>query len=210
MAVGDVSKLVIKLRMSGQEMRPGLHFQSNVTLNDAASLINSWRSTCESSMRAVMSNEVEVTGYNVEDKVPGSAATFESPVDPPLPGTSVTTAIPAQNAAVTSLKTALKSQRARGRIYWPGLTEDGTAGGVLTAPYIAAWNTFIAAIEANYLGSSPVSGWRLVVYSPEQLTAPPPPPAFKPRPGTIVTPVTNVVLDPVVRSQRRRQLGRGQ
>lgn len=210
MAVGDVWKLVIHFTQFSQQIRPGLHFQSNVALATGQDLIDAWKSVAQTAMLAPMAADVSLTGYEAQDKVPGTAATIVENLVTPLPGAQVGAGLPPANGLVFSLKSALKSRRSRGRVYWPGLTEEATASGALIPGFVGGWDSFRAAIAANFVGASPVSGWRLVVYSPEDLTPPKAPPVFKPRPGTVITAVSTLTLDTVVRSQRRRQIGLGQ
>jgi hypothetical protein len=210
MPVGDVAKLIIRLTAQGSIYTPSLHFRQAVSQPGLSSLIGSWRGDVETAMRTCMSPQLSVIGYSAEDLVPGTAATEHEVLTPPLPGTAVGTGLPGQDAVLFSLKTGLKTARARGRVYWPGATEEQHDAGHLSTAGVAPWETFRGYILANYLGETPASGWTLVTYSPEQLDPPKPPPTFKPRPGRIVTTVNDVLVDTVIRSQRRRQVGVGQ
>lgn len=210
MAVDDVFKLIIGISLYGEEVRPGLHFQSRVELNTAADLVASWRSSSEAAMLAAMTNQLTLHSYMVEDKLPGVLATYTAQITPALPGLNLNPGVSPQDAVVFAMKSALKSKRARGRVYWPGATEIGTAGGELVAPDLALWQALATAMTTSYVGTTPPSGWRLVTFSPEDLTAPKAPPVFKPRPGVMITPVTVVLPDVTVRSQRRRQRRIGQ
>jgi hypothetical protein len=210
MAVGDVSKLIVRLSFQGNEFRPGMHFEHTLADQPLTSLISAWRGSVETEMLACMSAQCFVTGYEVQDKKPGTASSVEVIVTPPVAGTAIGDMLPPQDAIVFSFKSALKTRRARGRVYWPGASEDQHTGGVLTASGQLPWDTFRTAILADFVGTTPPSAFRLVTWSPEDLTPPPPPPAFKERPGEVVTPVSTITLDPTIRSQRRRQLGRGQ
>lgn len=210
MAVGDVFKLVTKFSLFGQQLRPGLHFQSNVALNTGSDLITTFHSSVTQVLISRLPADVLLHGFVAEDKVPGLAASVETTIVPPTPGALAEPALPPQDAVLFSFKSALKSQRSRGRVYWPGATEAGTASGQLTSTSQSLWNDWVNHLLTTYVGASPVSGWRLVTYSPEDLTPPKAPPVFKPRPGQVITPVSAIILDPVIRSQRRRQIGKGQ
>jgi len=209
MAVGDILKLVIHLRHNGNTYTPGMHFQVAEANQNQATLISSWRGTCESPMLNAMSGSVTLVSYDAIDVRPGLLATRKEELSPPANGFITGDMAPPQDCVLFTFQTGAKSSRARGRVYWPGLAESHQIAGLLEAGGSGAWTVLVTAITANYLGTTPVSGLRLVNFSPEALTAPPPPPAFKPRVGDMITPVTNVVLDTVVRSQRRRQVGVG-
>lgn len=210
MAAGDIYKLIPNFRFGGSEFRPGLHFEVVVGTSTLSGLIASWRGAVETAMLAGMSNVLQLVAYDAVDVRPGLLATRHEEITPPLAGAIVGEATPPQDAILFSLKTDSKSLRARGRVYWPGLPELSQESGNLLATAQTTWGALIAAITGQYVGTSPVSGFRLVNYSKEQLDPPKPPPVFKPRPGVIVTPVTNLVLDTIIRSQRRRQTGVGQ
>jgi hypothetical protein len=209
MAVGDILKLVIHLRHGDSTYTPGLHFQVAEGAQNQATLIASWRGAVESAMLNAMSGSVALVSYDAVDVKPGLLATRREELSPPLNGFITGDMAPPQDCVLFTFQTAAKSRRARGRVYWPGLAESHQIAGLLEAGGSAAWTALITSITANYLGTTPISGFRLVNFSPERLTAPPPPPTFKPRPGDVITSVTNIVLDTVVRSQRRRQVGVG-
>jgi hypothetical protein len=209
MAVGDIAKLEIQFTYGAQLIRPGLHFQVAEGNQVLSTLISSWRGSCETAMLAAMGSNIQLTGYDAVDVRPGLLATRHEEVAPPLTGATAGDLLPPQDAVLMSFKTDSKSPRARGRIYWPGMTETDSFNGGVDAPGVAKWDALIAAMTANYIGTTPVSGWRLVNFSGEQLKAPKPPPVFVPREGDVITPVNNIVLDTIIRSQRRRQIGVG-
>src|SRR4029450_2024192 len=189
MAVGDVAKLVFHFTLGGSQLRPGLHFQSTTALSTLQSLIDSWQATCQTQMLTAMSQAVQLVGYEAQDKVPGVAATLFEAVSPALPGLHGEDALPGQDAVGFGLKTSLKSRRARGRVYWAGAIDTAATGGTLAPAGLAEWQALATAMTTNYLGHTPSAAWHLCNFSPEQLTAPPPPPTFTPRPGHNIHPV---------------------
>lgn len=210
MAVGDVWKLTPIVTLFGQNIRTGFHFESNTATQGPLELVDHWHTGVAPVLVARQSVDCVLSGYRVEQKVPGTAASVETVVEPPLAGFLQEPALPPADAVVFSLKSALKSPRSRGRMYWVGATEPNSAAGQLTAPGLVQWQEVAAAIAAIFLGASPTSGWKLCVYSPEALVHADGTPVTPPRPGTIVTPVSAIIVDQILRTQRRRQIGHGQ
>jgi hypothetical protein len=209
MATNDVVKLIIGMNVFGQRMTPGLHFQYKTPAGTAGGLITAVRGTIEGTMLPAMSPDVTITDYTVEAKLPDTAASVEVAVVPPTAGTHVGAALPPQNAVVCSLHTGFKSRRRRGRFYAPGATEEGTASGRLIPGDLTLWLTWTGTMTNTYGQSGVSADYLLVVFSPEALTHPDGSPVTPPRPGNLISPVTSITVDDVIRSQRRRQIGRG-
>jgi hypothetical protein len=116
---------------------------------------------------------------------------------------------PPQTTAVISVHTGQKGRRRRGRFYVPGLAEAGTTGGNITGAQLTALAALGETIQNAFGATGTDAEYKLVVYSPEKLTFKTPP-APKPRPGTITTRATDLILDTRVMTQRRRRLGVGE
>jgi hypothetical protein len=142
---------------------------------------------------------VALVGHDVK---PGTAASYERSASQAGSISSPGDLLPPQDALVASLRTALKGRSFRGRTYLTGFGEVQQVAGI--------W-------QSSALGNVPEGfDWLLNRYGPSGTST-----AFQwsvvsrvnggiVRPTPVSTPVTSYSLDPVVRTQRRRQLGRGQ
>jgi hypothetical protein len=208
MAANDVVKVRTRGTLLGSRVEWGVHIRYVTVGANAQDLASSWVATVVPAMLAAVSQDSNWTNVTISDTNPTGSETVDLPITQPSPGTLTGDSLPPQDAAVVSLRTGIKGGRRRGRFYLPGLSETFQVDGRLTGTQLTNIQALIQAILNAYGPSGTESDYRLVVYSPEKLTfAPPRVP--KPRPGTLTTQVTGWVVDPVIRTQRRRAIGVG-
>jgi len=209
MAANDVVRLRTKGNLLGQRVEFGVHMRYVTASSNAQDLLDHWNATIMPLVADASSQDVTWYELQVSDTNPLGAESVALALDLPNTGHIVGDSLPPQNAAVVSLRSGTKGGRRRGRFYFPGLVETGQANGVLGGIQYGAIQNLAAGILTAYGPSGTNAEYRLVVYSPEILTFPEPKPR-KPRPGKIVSQVTNALVDTTVRTQRRRGIGIGQ
>jgi hypothetical protein len=115
-----------------------------------------------------------------------------------VPGTVTATTVPQNSALLVRKNTALAGRKGKGRLYLPFVFEIGVNNiGQLDASNVAATNTYMAAFLAA-CNAAPFSG---MVLLHNKIVGPGAPPVqVIPDP----TPVTSLVCQPVIATQRRR------
>ena len=208
MPAGDIVRLRTRGTQGASRVEFGVHLQYVTQSARADDLAASWTATIMPLVLAATSSKVNWDEIVVSDTSPTGQESFTLPLTQPNPGTLSGDTLPPQNAAVIGLRTGVKGGRRRGRIYLPGLTELGNTDGKLSSAQLTAVQGLAQGILNTFGPSGVETDYRLVIYSPERLTFPTPRPP-KPRPGRIITPVQGTVIDPNIRTQRRRSIGVG-
>jgi hypothetical protein len=208
MAVGDTYRVRHRGRLRGARVETGYYLTAAQAPGDPDDAAGAATAVVQPLLDAATSAEVNWDEILVSDvSVTGSEQVVMS-LTQPHPGLVAGDCLPNQNAIVMGLRTGRKGGRYRGRMFIPGVSESTSAAGRVAGAQLAAIQALGAALISNYGPAGADAGWRLQIYSPEDLTPPPVRP-FKPRPGTIKTQVTSTDVDDLVASQRRRRPGTG-
>lgn len=125
----------------------------------------------------------------------GPPAVFESTEDP-VTGGMAGNPLPQNSAMLFRKRTSAAGRRGRGRLYLPGIQEqDVSALGVIDGAVVTAlqaradaWMDWLTGVEVGSVAYPPV-----ILHRTEGIGVEPPP-----------TPVTALVIDPVIATQRRR------
>lgn len=209
MPIGSTYRVRTRGHLRGQRVEFGVHIRWATGSGGTEDLADSWVATIMPLIDAATSAEVNWEEVVVADTSDAGDESFVRALTQPHPGTLTGEALPGQNAAVVQLRTGVKGRRRHGRFYLPGLTETGTADGQV----VGAQRTAIQALGAGILNAYGPTGtepnYQLVIYSPPSPEYHPPK-VPKVRTDTITTPVRTVVVDPYVRTQRRRSIGTGE
>lgn len=209
MAVNDVVRLSVLGAMFNQRVQYGHHFRFQTIGASMSGLAAAYEAAILATLRAATSADVTWQYLMVQDVRPTGPETLRHPLPAASVGQIAGEGAPPQTTAVISVHTGQKGRRRRGRFYVPGLAEAGTTGGNITGAQLTALTALGETLQTTFGTGGSNADYRLVVYSPEKLTAPPPP-VFKARPGTITTEATDLILDTRVMTQRRRRLGVGE
>ena len=209
MAVNDVVRLSVLGTMFNQRVQYGHHFRFQTPAASMTGLASAYEAAILATLRAATSADVTWQYLMVQDVRPTGPETLRHPLPAASVGQIAGEGAPPQTTAVISVHTGQKGRRRRGRFYVPGLAESGTTGGNITGAQLTALTALGETLQTTFGTGGSNADYRLVVYSPEKLTAPPPP-VFKPRTGTITTEATDLILDTRVMTQRRRRLGVGE
>jgi hypothetical protein len=209
MAANDVVRLRTKATLLGSRVEFGVHLRYVTASANAQDLLDDWAASIVPLVVDAASSDTNWYEVQVSDTNPLGAESVAINLPQPNPGHAVGDSLPPQNAVVVSLRSGTKGGRRRGRFYFPGITEQSQANGVFAGLQLASVQELADGILGRYGPSGTNAEYRLVVYSPEILTFPEPKPK-KPRPGRIISQVTNVLVDTTVRTQRRRGIGIGQ
>jgi hypothetical protein len=209
MAIGDVVRARIHYRLFAQECQTGLHFRNLTGGATPAGLATLLATGLALSLEEGISADATIHQISVESVYPPTAESVEEPMSPLAVGDLPGESLPPQVAAVISLHTGLKGRRRRGRMYVSGLERGNANAGLLDGAQLAGLITFADYLIAQFGVGGANADYRAVVFSPEDLDFVNKAGDPAPRVGTLVTDVTTAIVDPVTRSQRRRQIGVG-
>lgn len=174
----------------GQAWNNKVHFESveaNVTAQSVSTaLAQNW----VPSMKAMQVNDVQWFGVSVKTLGQGLGEQFTTPLNT-TGGQAGEPQRASFIAGVVQKKTGLAGRANRGRIYVPGIRGGATHLGLIDAPEIEFWRLRLDEIRGNFISSQPF-GVRLVLKHPE---------------GS--TPVTEVVMRPILGVMRTRNIGVG-
>jgi hypothetical protein len=206
-AANDVVRLNVIGTLNGNTVMYGHHFRAKTTSGTFAALASAYLSTVTPLLVAATSAGVTW----LEVVVAGTRADADENHHAPFPASTIGTltgdALPGQNSMLVSVHTGVRGRRRRGRFYVPGVSESSATGGRIIAPQLTALNALAEGIQSAFTGAGNAN-WELAVYSP---VSPPPPPPKTPKlkADTITTPVTDLIADSLIVTQRRRRLGVG-
>lgn len=203
MAIGDVYRVSYHGLLFSQSVQFGWHFKLLQAGSNPANLAPNVDAALTAAIQAATSSSLTLPSITVESVVVGGPETITYALAGPPAGGIAGDALPPQDAAVISLHTGFRGKRYRGRYFVPGLAEANIASGLISGAQLTNLQALQAAFDAAFASGGTDLHFRAIVYSPENLTAVPP------RVGTLKTDVTYSVVDTIVRTQRRRQLGRG-
>lgn len=197
MAQFDVFSLAIEgLGASGQQLVNRMYYEQSSAVgdNDGTLLIDAWYASCMAQFQDMIGVDIAVTEMhtrNLNQPLFG----IDYALSPTLAGTVTGDGLPPQCAGCLQFTTGLIGKQNRGRNYlWP-TGESMQNHGQWNSTYQGLVAAYGAVIETITAGSST---WRLVVLAGVDPGATPL--------GIVVTEVT---LDPIVRTQRRRVIGFG-
>jgi hypothetical protein len=211
MAIGDMVRLNIIGAMFGQRVMWGHHFRFVTAQASMDGLASDYLNNVVGvALIQAITADVGIMGIEVSDvRADGPESIFHS-VTGNLVGQIPPPSMAPQDACCISVHTGMKGRRRRGRFYVPGLSAAAAAGGTLAGQQLTNLETYAGTVTNRYTagGSTPNTNYRWIIYSPAD-------PGFVDSEGnhtrleTIFTDVLRTTTDPVVRTQRRRQLGVG-
>lgn len=205
MAVGDVYRAIFRSTWRGNDVMLNiLHYEVDVDpagLASAGDLALSLDATFGDIYKALMTTEAtyeHVTAQRIYPHPPTVPVTVsqETGAGEDIDGGA---SLPPQDAAVISKLTANAGRAYRGRVYLGGLGIERQDGARWNAVFVQMLNTYGAAMIQTRV--TPNATYRPCLYA----LLPGQPPTVKGR----VTPLTAFRVNPIVRTQRRRQVDRG-
>ena len=150
-------------------------------------------------LKAVMGMSYTYTGARIAVGNDGGDIIFDS-IDGAGVGAQAAASAPQNTAYLFRKTTASGGRRNRGRMFVPGVAEGSvSSAGVVTAGDAVAYQAAADAFES----AMRIGGFPLVILHPA-IPAPEPKPAPAAIPEADPTPVTRLVLQPNVATQRRR------
>lgn len=208
MTINHVYRVRTQGTLMGQRVEWGVHMRHVGPGGSIADFASDWATAIGAALIAATSSAVNWDKVSVTDVAEDGDESVDLAFTQPYPGAVTGDCLPPQNSMLLSFRTGQKGRRRHGRAYIPGVSESNTANGLLTGTQLTALEGLGAALVSNFSAGGLNPQYQLVVYSPEQLEAPPVKP-FKPRTGTIITPISAAEASTVVRTQRHRALGVG-
>jgi len=174
----------------GQTWNNKCHFESVEGSVTAQSISTALAQNWVPSMKAFQTNEVHWDGVSVKSLTAGSGEQFTTPLNV-VGGQAGEVQYVSFSAGVVQKKTGLSGRSNRGRIYVPGIRAGATHLGRIDQFELDNWALKLDEIRGNFISSQPF-GVRLVVKHPE---------------GS--TPVTDLVMRPILGVMRTRNIGVG-
>lgn len=208
MTINHVYRVRTQGTLLNQKVEWGVHMRHVGPGGDLNDFVNSWVATIGPLLIAATSASVNWDRLTVTDVAEDGDESVEFGFTQPYPGAITGDVLPPQNSMLLSFKTGQKGRRRHGRAYIPGPSESNVSNGLLTGTQLTALTALGTGLVNTYGPGGTESQYQLVVYSPEELD-PPPPKTFKPRPGTLISPITAGLASEFIRTQRHRAFGVG-
>lgn len=208
MTIGHTYRVRTQGTLLNQKVEWGVHMRHVGPGGDLTDFVNSWVATIGPLLIACTSSAVNWDRLTVTDVADDGDESITFAFTQPYPGGVTGEVLPPQNSMLLSFKTGQKGRRRHGRAYIPGVSEANTASGLISGAQLTALTALANGLTNAYRAGGTEPQYQLVVYSPEELEAPPPKP-FKPRPGELITFITAAQASDVVRTQRHRAFGVG-
>lgn len=207
-APDTVYRLRTRGTLFGQKVEFGVHFTRPAGTSPTSSLLAAWVASTMPLVVAATSSSVNWDDLLLSDVATTGADQVTQVLTQPNPGALTGDCLPGQNAVLVSFRTGQKGGRHRGRLFLPGIAESSTTNALLTGAQLTAVQALAAGLVTQYGPGGSIPVWRLCIYSPIDIT-PPPPRKFKPKADELVTPITVAQAVATIRTQRRRSIGTG-
>lgn len=201
---GDIMEVVFQGRLHGQQIRNVRHYRianiagpSQAPEVDAATALAGAMETFWNILVPLVSNEFSMLGILVQRifPLPRTVGVIRVPANGT--GQAAGNSLPTAVAVVTRLTTAFAGRKYRGRNYWCGIPATAETDSELTAGAIIAWEGVQDALTLP-LQPAAING-RTYTFQPVILN----------RPTMTTTDIVGGTVDSVLRTQRRRQVGKG-
>lgn len=203
--VNDVVQCVVRMTMFGQNYQTGFYYQiQSITVPGTGiytDLHAAFQANVWSDLRNFMSDQAEAAYLRLQKVYPNPKYLFRNINLTPSNGLDDGTPLPPATAAVIRCYGANARRDNRGRNYLFGLTVNHNAEGRIPPIALPNWQTLAELIYEDDLVGTGYT-WRPVIFAP---TRPGPPPV-----GAHVEPIVASGVNPVLRQQRRREIGVGE
>ena len=206
MPSGDVWKVIFEWRWGTVQCRPGFYLVEGGGGSDPDPTINVYNSVVAALTPAALagfSDQSSITGLTIVDIQPGIRPTASIGISPLVGDQADDNPLPPQSAGVISLKTGVKGSvgvyAAAGRMYLPGMPQNGQISGFLQESFQNTLNAFAGRLQVAYIDDATDYQWHVVSLTP----------GSRPVAVRAINPVTFYTVNNVVRSQRRREFGVG-
>lgn len=197
--IPETVKLEFIYLWDSQVVENVLHFTCNsafstTNMEDLAQAALAWWNT---NLKPLVNSNVSLTTIRVTDMRSATGPVIEDTTGLPIAGTGSGSAVPNNVTVAIKLITANRGRSFRGRVYHVGLSSALVQGNTVTnATRTSLRNAYLALFT---ISSTPP--WELGVASRYSNNAP--------RAEGLITEVTDVSVNPIVDSQRRRLPNRG-
>jgi len=193
MAVGDIYRLNVEAIMHGQTVINVLHYRVTVdAANNGANLVAAFQSSVRASWRAAHSNEYAITNYRVQKIAPTPVLISLDVGEGTGQGLVAENACPVYCCAVLTKRTARAGTGYRGRVFLAGVPVTFEDDSTINAAGQAVYTTLANALQATLTSGG--SSFVPVLFHRANLTT---------------TDTTKFEIRIIMRSQRRREVGRG-
>jgi hypothetical protein len=206
MATGDVWKVIMHFTWGTVECRSGFHLiegSGGGGADPSFDVFDNVAIALGADPLTGFSDQLTWRGCTIVDAQPGVLPT-RSFLNLAIAGDVVdANPLPPQSAAVIKWQTGVKGvvgvYATQGRMYMPGIPQDGQISGFLQVPFQGALSAFGSRIFNAYVADGTQYQLNVISYTPNS----------SPQTVRAFNPVTGFDINNVVRSQRRREFGVG-
>lgn len=205
MPLDSVYRVRLRGHLQGRPVEWGIHIRQATTTGSPADLAGSWVAAIQPAVDAASTTNLNWDDLMIVDTSPTGQESYVHPFTQPHPGLAVGEALPPQDAVLFRFGTGQKGRRKHGRAYFPGILETSQSGGQLLNPQLGSLEAITQALLNTYGPTGTQTAYDMVIYSPPTppFKMPTPPPVHT---DTVITPVSTVSVNPLIKTQRRRSL----
>lgn len=188
MASGDVwaVKMRFFLADSGKTIAPGFSLQEGAAAPLTVAQVQAKVVTFWDAIKSLYAPTQELTNVTLRRMVPLSNLEESDASGLPSPGTATNADdLSPSTAIVVSQRTQFIGRRFRGRTYLPNPSEGAADGNLDSTAAQTIADAYLAMVSSFALDSMPIAVWSRI--------------------NTVATPVTDILVDRRLRTQRRRQ-----
>lgn len=203
-ALGDLYEIVLAGRLHNQEIRNVFHYELTAITGaggapdaDAAQAASAAGESLWNLIRVNTSNEASCYGILAQRVLPTPRTAGHARTPATILGAIAGSSLPSAVAVIIKKKTQYVGKSYRGRTYFAGIPVVQELDSVITTPAFDAWTVVATGMNQVLTGASINGrqyGWTPKVWSKKQ---------------GVRTTITSCVVDQVLRTQRRRQVGKG-
>jgi len=206
MATGDVWKVTLDFTWGTVHCQPSFHLiegTGGAGVNPALEVAENVAAVLGPTALEGFSDQLHLVNTIITDAQPGTLPTITVPIGPRDGSVTDVNPLPPQSAGVISWHTDVKPVTgvfaANGRMYMPGIPQNGQISGFLSVGFQDALSAFASLLFDAYVVDGTAYELNIISYTPNS----------RPRTVRAFNRVSAFTINNVVRSQRRREFGVG-
>jgi len=205
-AIGDVFGIKLRMTYNGQQCRPGFYLvegSGGASPDPVVNVIGAVLVALGATPMVGFSDHCTLDGVEASDIQPGLLRTQFASGGVETGTVAEDNPLPPQSCGLIQWQTNVKPIKgafaADGRMFMPGLPASEQIGGFLTLDGVNAISAFASLIFDSFSDDGTAYQLHAVSFTP----------GSNPRTIRAINPITHFTVDNIVRSQRRREVGRG-
>src|SRR5215471_1090748 len=197
MAINDVVQARIIGTWHGQTTLGSFYYLAQSGPGNVVPFLDEFRIKISNGAETILSAEYTTTRLEAQ-RVSPLPLTFHVVIAINTPGAIAGASVPTSVAVVLQKHTQFAGRKYRGRWFWPGLSASHQATSQLNATGQGFFNSLATQCAAP-LNDTDGTTWIPILRH-----------GYAPGTGVLTyTPITEVIASPILRNQRRRQIGKG-